>query len=75
MTPLVVNQARDAEFGCGPAIPGKIAPVWRELVRDRTAQFNSRLRTFPGLIAMRQALQSRSRALQVFRLRTTAGAE
>ena len=67
--------ARDTDFGCDLANPGKISPVWRELVRDRTAQFNSRLRTFPGLIAMRQALQSSSRVLQVFRSRTTAGAE
>jgi len=49
--------------------------VWRELVRDRTAQFNSPVFGHPGLIAMRQALQSRSRALQVFPFRTTAGAE
>ncbi|MFZ5496662.1 MAG: hypothetical protein ACOZE5_15165 [Verrucomicrobiota bacterium] len=50
--------------------------VWRELVRDRTAPFNHRLRTPQGLIAMRQALQSnRLRRPQVLRIRTTAGAE
>jgi hypothetical protein len=70
-----VGQDGDTDFVCGTVIPGKRESVWRELVRDRTAQFNSRLRTSPGLIAMRQALQSSSRALQVFRSRTTAGAE
>ena len=62
-------------FGCDPAISRKIARVWREPVRDRTAQLNSPSPDTSGLIAMRQALQSPSRRLQVFRPRTTAGVE
>ncbi len=55
---------------------GNLGGVWRELVRDWTLQSSTTVSgPIKGLIAMRQALQSSLRRLQVFRSRTTVGTE